>query len=219
GEGVGIAGIDDERARGAALAASAAPIDRRRGTFRAREYPGDRRAGREQRQQHVGTSGIADAGGGGREPHSVDRRQVGKLRGRERGDCGGHRDAYRRGGCDRLPEFRIVRRRKPGKTRIASSPATTMACADAVARRFQAQPIYWISNGREPAAQSFFGWAGGLSRRSILAPWRSWAMNSLCALRARKVSIWSFTWSNSGGCLARLSSTLMMCQPNCVLTG
>ena len=39
----------------------AAPIDRRRRTFRAREYAGDRRAGIEQRQQHVGAVRVSDA--------------------------------------------------------------------------------------------------------------------------------------------------------------
>ena len=88
GEGIGIAGIDHQRARRAALELRAAPVDRRRGAFRAREHAGHGRAGIEQRQQHVGASGIADAGGGGRQPHAFDRRHVGKLRGRERGDGG-----------------------------------------------------------------------------------------------------------------------------------
>src|SRR5215211_3222790 len=42
--------------------------------------------------------------------------------------------------------------------------------------------------------------AAGASRRSILAPSRSFATISDCALRTTKVSIWSFTLSNSGTC-------------------
>ena len=67
-----------------ALELRAAPVDRRRRAFRVGEHAGDRRAGIEQRQQHVGAAGVADAGGGGREPHAGDRRHVGKLRRRER---------------------------------------------------------------------------------------------------------------------------------------
>ena len=44
GEGVGVAGIDHQRARFAALQSGAAPFDRRRRAFRAREHAGDRRA-------------------------------------------------------------------------------------------------------------------------------------------------------------------------------
>jgi hypothetical protein len=43
--------------------------------------------------------------------------------------------------------------------------------------------------------------------------------SSACALRTTKFSICGFTSSNFGGCLVRLSSTLMTCQPNWVLTG
>ena len=87
GEGIGVAGIDHERARRAALEAGAAPVDRRGRAFRAREHARDRGAGIEQREQHVGAPGVADAGGRGREPHAGNRRQVGKLRGRERRDA------------------------------------------------------------------------------------------------------------------------------------
>ena len=77
------------RAR-AALEPRAAPIDRRRRAFRAGEDAGHGGARVEQRQQHVGAPGIADAGRGGCQPHAGDRRHFGKGGGRERGDAGGH---------------------------------------------------------------------------------------------------------------------------------
>ena len=62
GEGIGVAGIDHQRARFAGLEMRAAPFDRRRRAFRAGEHAGHGGAGVEQRQQHVGAAGIADAG-------------------------------------------------------------------------------------------------------------------------------------------------------------
>ena len=63
GEGIGVAGIDHQRARLLPpLRLGAAPIDRRRRAFRAREDAGDRRARIEQRQQHVGAARVPDAG-------------------------------------------------------------------------------------------------------------------------------------------------------------
>ena len=88
GEGIGVAGIDHERARLAALELRAAPLDRRRRAFRAREDARDRRALVEQREQHVGAVLVADAGRGGGEAHAGDRRHVGNVLRRERGDGG-----------------------------------------------------------------------------------------------------------------------------------
>ncbi len=86
GEGIGVAGIDHQRARFARLQMRPAPFDRRRRAFRAGEHAGHGGAGVEQRQQHVGAPGIADAGGGGGEPHAGDRRQVRHVLGGEGGD-------------------------------------------------------------------------------------------------------------------------------------
>ena len=113
GEGIGIAGIDDQRARGAALELRAAPVDRRGRAFRAREHAGDRRALVEQREQHVGAPGVADAGGGGGEPHAVDRRHVGEVRGRERGDRGCHVDAIAKRAADEVQPRLVGRLRLP----------------------------------------------------------------------------------------------------------
>ena len=91
GEGIGVAGIDHQRARFAGFEMRAAPFDRRRRAFRFGEYAGHRGAGIEQRQQHVGAAGIADAGFGGGQPHAGDRRQFRHVLRGEGGDGGGHR--------------------------------------------------------------------------------------------------------------------------------
>src|SRR5260370_910347 len=85
-EGIGVAGIDHERARRAALKMRAAPIDRGGRTFRPCEDASHARALLEQGQQHVGAAAIADAGGGGRQFDPRHRRHIGKAGGRERGD-------------------------------------------------------------------------------------------------------------------------------------
>ena len=91
GERVGVTGIDHQHARRAAFELLAAPFDRRRRAFRAREHPSRRRAGVEQHQQYVGAPGIADAGGGGRQPHARDRGHVGHRLRCEWRDGSGHR--------------------------------------------------------------------------------------------------------------------------------
>ena len=77
GEGIGVAGIDHQRAGLARLQMRAAPLDRRRRAFRAREHARRGRAGIEQRQQDIGALRVADAGLGGREPHAGNWRHVG----------------------------------------------------------------------------------------------------------------------------------------------
>ena len=86
GEGIGIAGIDHQRARHAVGEMGAAPVDRRRRRLRLGQHAGDRRARIEQRQQEVGAAGIANAGGGGRDAHAIDRRQLRHMLRRERRD-------------------------------------------------------------------------------------------------------------------------------------
>ncbi len=81
-----------------------APFDRRRRAFRSGEHAGRRGAGVEQRQQHVGAPGIADAGLGGGQPHAGDRRHVRHVLRGEGGDGGGH-------GCSRHPGRRACTRR------------------------------------------------------------------------------------------------------------
>ena len=76
GEGVGVAGIDDERPRLAARRACArSPLDRRGGAARRGEDAGDRRRRIEADEEQVGPPLVADAGLGGREPDAGDRRQ------------------------------------------------------------------------------------------------------------------------------------------------
>jgi hypothetical protein len=85
GEGVGIAGIDHQRPRFAALELGAAPVHRRRRAFRFGEDAGYLRPFVHQRQHHVGAALIADAGSGGGETHPVDGGQIGIGFRRERG--------------------------------------------------------------------------------------------------------------------------------------
>ena len=88
----------------------AAPFDRRRRAFRAGEDAGDGRAWIEQRQQHIGAVGIADAGCGGGEPHAGDRRHVGNVCRGEGGNGGGHRALIRRHArpCAGHPRLRSI---------------------------------------------------------------------------------------------------------------
>src|ERR1017187_3294828 len=90
GEGIGVAGIDHQRARFAGFEMGPAPFDWRRRAFRFGEHAGRAGALVEQRQQHVGAPGIADAGLGRGQPHADDRRQVRHLLRGEGGDGGGH---------------------------------------------------------------------------------------------------------------------------------
>ena len=89
GEGVGVAGIDQQGAGLAALDPCATPIHRRRGAFRFGEHPRDSRSFVEQRQHDVGAPFVAHAGGAGGETHAVDRRNFGGGFGSERRNNGG----------------------------------------------------------------------------------------------------------------------------------
>ena len=89
GESVGVARIDDQRARQAPCEIGAAPVDRRRGASGAGEHPRRRRRRVEQREHHVGAPGVAHAGRGGRKAHAVDRRQGGIFLRRKRRQRGG----------------------------------------------------------------------------------------------------------------------------------
>ena len=64
----------------------AAPFDRRRRALRLGEHAGHGGARIEQRQQHVGAAGVADAGFGGGEPHAGNCRHVRHSGRGERGD-------------------------------------------------------------------------------------------------------------------------------------
>ena len=100
GEGVGIAGIDHERAGEPMSEARPAPFDGRRRGLGLGERAGDRGAGVEQREQEVGPAGIADAGRASGEPNALDAWQAGKLFGRK-GRKRGHGfclDALKRSG-------------------------------------------------------------------------------------------------------------------------
>ena len=76
------------------LELGAAPFHRRRRAFRFGEDAGDRRALVDHREQHVGAALVADAGGGGREPHAGDRGHVGDIGRGEGGDGGGHASTF-----------------------------------------------------------------------------------------------------------------------------
>jgi hypothetical protein len=86
GEGIGVAGIDHQRAGLAALEFSAAPFDGGGGAFGAREHAGHRRALVHDREQHIGAALVADAGFRGREPDAGDLGHVGDVGRSERGN-------------------------------------------------------------------------------------------------------------------------------------
>ena len=68
GEGIGVAGIDDQRPRLALLEVLAAPEHRRRARLGLREHAGNGRAGVQHGHHQVGAVGVADAGLAGRQP-------------------------------------------------------------------------------------------------------------------------------------------------------
>src|SRR5262249_26334092 len=76
-EGIGIAGIDDQSARVAALDLCATPLNRCRGAFRAGKHAGNAGWRLEHRQHHIGPVAIANAGLGRGQPHAGNGRQVG----------------------------------------------------------------------------------------------------------------------------------------------
>ena len=84
GEGIGVAGVDDQGARLAVLEARPAPQHRRRAGLGAGQHAGHDRAGLERRQHQIGAALVADAGLAGRQPHAGHRRHVGQARGRKR---------------------------------------------------------------------------------------------------------------------------------------
>ncbi len=88
---VGVAGIDDHRARPSRGQDLAAPDDRMPGRGRAGEDPGDGAAGRHLEQKEIVATAVADPGGQGGEAGARNDGQVGKpLRGQGRalGDLG-----------------------------------------------------------------------------------------------------------------------------------
>ena len=94
GEGVGVAGIDDQRARLAAVQMLTAPVDGRRGALRAGEHARDRRRPVEQRHHDVGSPRIAHPRRDRRKTNAGDRRQGGiglRRQRRERGGSGHER--------------------------------------------------------------------------------------------------------------------------------
>ena len=188
GEGIGVAGIDNKRARRAAFELRAAPVDRCGWTFRAREHAGHRRAVVEQRQQDVGAAGIADAGGGGRKLDARHRRHVGKLLPARAG----------RWRSSRWFEHSGV---MPGPVPAcwdhedkAGAPAATRN--DARLAPARGRPRERSHELAARSAVSHFFRLGRISARRLCRPacrgarswrvWRSLVMNSLCALRARR---------------------------------
>ena len=86
GEGIGVAGIDHERAGHAVREMRAAPIDRRRRGLGVGQNAGDRRAGVEQRQQQIDAARVANPRGGCGDAHALDCRQARHRLRRERRD-------------------------------------------------------------------------------------------------------------------------------------
>ncbi len=89
GEGVGVAGIDDQRPRLAARELLAAPVDRRGRALRPGEHAGDLGRLIEHRHHHVGAPLVAHARRDGGEADAGDRRQGRIFLRRERGERGG----------------------------------------------------------------------------------------------------------------------------------
>ena len=87
GEGVGVAGIDHQRPRRAArCSASRHQSTGADGHLDRVKTPATVVPASRQSEQHVGSTRIADAGLGGREPDAADGGQLGKGCGRERGE-------------------------------------------------------------------------------------------------------------------------------------
>ncbi len=72
GEGIGVAGIDDEGACRAFFQRGGAPVNRGRRGLRHSEAAGDSGAGIKQGQQNIGPALVADAGCGSGKFHAVD---------------------------------------------------------------------------------------------------------------------------------------------------
>ena len=89
GEGVGIAGVDDERPRFALAQADGAPVDGSRARLGAGQHAGDFGAGRQHGEQQVGAALVADAGLGRGKAHARNLRHVGQRGGRKRRDGAG----------------------------------------------------------------------------------------------------------------------------------
>ncbi len=88
GEGVGVAGVDDEAAGTTIAQNLPAPQNRRGGRPRAGENAGDGGIGIERHEQHVIAVAVAQRGGGGSETKAAHRRHLGEARGCQRGDAG-----------------------------------------------------------------------------------------------------------------------------------
>ncbi len=154
GEGVGIAGIDQQRPRLARGKRRLAPLDRRRRAFRPGEDAGDLGALVEEHEQHVAAVAVLDAGLGRGKAHPADRRQRRKGRRRQRRNRA-HAAPVRTGRL--LPAAPPVRSRRP-----ASAAARSSILALAAQVRHRACRTARRSSG--------CGWQGPLRRRSAAVP-------------------------------------------------
>src|SRR6185295_7549146 len=98
-------------------------------------------------------------------------------------------------------------------------PGATAGHSGEITRAASADQFYFFGGSAGAGAGVVGAAVAGGATRSILAAARSLVIISACERRTRYCSIWSLTLSNSGGWRSRLSSTLMMCQPNCDFTG
>ena len=182
----------------------AAPVHRRRGTFGFGEDAGDRRSRVEQRQHHIGASGIAHARGADAEAHALERRDFGRGFRRERGDSGvmSHSGALsmewtcadvpgatapRQGRRSGLAQFTLPLEGESRAVIRAGRPHPKMLRASTLPIKGEGEGLgayFFLASagfcvgaaGLAPGAPS-----AGASERSILAPSRNFMTSSLCA--------------------------------------
>src|SRR5690606_36694601 len=218
GKGVGVARIDDKHPRRAATQILPAEIHGRRWTLRTGENAGHRRARLEYHGEQVRSVPIFDARFRSGDAHAFDRRHARIFFRRERGDLCGHQkprtDMRKNAG---LPHRRDAR--KGSRTALPRRRFDfTVYVGPAEESRRTRPRLLPGSYCPSPSAAStaFFKASSGIStfaaaRASLtIAKYLSRMMAALAC---------SFTCSKGGGCCGRLSSTFMICHPNCVCTG
>ena len=166
----------------------AAPVDRRRRAFGAREHAGHRRARVEQRQQQVGAARVPDARRGGGEAHARDRRQAGT-------DFGASGETVAMGfeHSSACP----VQSRHGGQLSDVSRP---LAATDSPRRRSARTAV--LSLGSRPAFVAHRFGSAASAGRSTTSTFGIAQSGDDVGLRlgATSASIWSFTCSNLGSC-------------------
>ena len=126
GEGVGVAGVDDQHARLAAGQSRPAPVDRRRRALRAGEDAGDLGPLVEDHDQEIGAVLVFDAGFRSGDTDALDRRQlgVGFRRERRNGAHCGHGWRSSAGLRGPAPSRRLRASARSGRSRSAAGGAS-----------------------------------------------------------------------------------------------